>query len=98
MPGAHSNRGLTLKAMGRLDEAHASIEKALTIDPNNVEAITNRGNVFYEQGRLDEALADYDRALKLRPDFAEANYGRALASLTLGDWRAAFGSTTTATG
>jgi hypothetical protein len=90
MAGAHSNRGLTLKAMGRLDEARASIEKALSLDPNNVEAIANRGNVFYEQGRLDEALADYDRALKVRPDFAEANYGRALASLTLGDWETGF--------
>jgi tetratricopeptide (TPR) repeat protein len=52
--------------------------------------MANRGNVFFEQGKLDEAIADYDRALRVQPDFAEANHGRALASLTLGDWESGF--------
>jgi tetratricopeptide (TPR) repeat protein len=68
--------------MGRRDEARASIERALEIEPNNVEAIVNRATLSYEQGLIDEAIADYDRALKLKPDFAAAKNGRALADQT----------------
>jgi tetratricopeptide (TPR) repeat protein len=65
--------------MGRLDEARASIQRALELGPNNVEALVNRGSLSYEQGRMDEAIADYDRALQLKPDFAAAKNGRTLA-------------------
>ena len=57
---------------GRLTEALASYDTALSIRPQFPDALNNRANVLKALRRLDEALADYDRAIAARPDFVEA--------------------------
>ena len=76
---AHNNRGVALKALGRLDEALASYDKALALRPDYAEAFNNRGVALKALGRLDEALASYDKALAVRPDYAEAFFNRGVA-------------------
>ena len=80
---AHSNRGTGLHDLKRHQEALASYDRALALQPDYAEAHANRGNTLHQLNRCDEALASYDRALVLRPDFAEAhcNRGNALQEL-----------------
>jgi len=70
--GAHSNLGVTLQELGRLDEALASYNQAIALKPDYTEAHYNLGVTLQELGRLDEALASYRQAIALKPDYAEA--------------------------
>ena len=69
---AHSNRGLALKELQRLEEALASYNKAIQVSPNYAEAYSNRGNVLKDLQRLEEALASYDKAIENKPNYSEA--------------------------
>jgi len=68
-----------LRELRRLDEALASLDQALAIDPHFAKAFGNRGNVLFDLGRYDEALASHDSAIALKPDYAEAYSNRANA-------------------
>ena len=67
-----SNRGMTLHALKRFDEALASYDRALVLQPQFAAAHSHRGATLKALKRFDEALASYDRALALWPDYAEA--------------------------
>jgi len=64
--------GKVEEILKRLDEAMASCNKALTINPDFAEAHNNLGNALKELGRLDEAVTSYNKALAVKPDYAEA--------------------------
>jgi protein O-GlcNAc transferase len=72
--------GAAKKGLGRMDEAIAAYDRALSINPDYADAYNNMGNAFKDQGKLQEAIAAYDRALSIKRDFAEAynNMGNAL--------------------
>ena len=80
---AHSNLGLALQALGRLDESVASYHKALAIKPDFAESHYNLGRALHALGKLDDAVASYHEALTIKPDYAEAhnNIGKALQTL-----------------
>ena len=65
--------GVTIKELGRLDEALASYRQAIALKPDYAEAYNNLGIMLQELGRLDEALASYRQAIALKPDYAEAH-------------------------
>jgi len=67
-----NNLGVTLKEQGKLEEAIAAYNKALSLKPDYAEAYNNMGNALKEQGKLEEAIAAYNKALSLKPDYAEA--------------------------
>jgi predicted O-linked N-acetylglucosamine transferase (SPINDLY family) len=75
-PAAHSNRGLALHGLRRLDDALASYDRAIALKPDYAEAHSNRGNTLKELGRLDDALASYDRAIAIKANAAETHYNR----------------------
>jgi tetratricopeptide (TPR) repeat protein len=83
IPSYHVGRGLALRSLGRLDDALQSYDRALTIEPDNAEALNNRGLLLHELQRFDGALESYDRALAVRSDFAQAlnNRGNTLQAL-----------------
>ena len=56
-----------------MDQAVASYQRALQLQPDFVEAHNGLGSVYKEQGKLDKAGACFQRALQLQPDFAEAH-------------------------
>jgi tetratricopeptide (TPR) repeat protein len=80
---AHSNLGITLKELGRLDQALASHNQAIALKPDFAKGHSNLGITLKELGRLDEALASCRQAIALNPDFAEAhsNLGNTLKEL-----------------
>ena len=75
-PAYHSNLGIALQALNRLDKALTCYDEAVRLQPNFADAYANRGNILKELGRLDEALASYDAALLLQPDLAKAYCNR----------------------
>jgi tetratricopeptide (TPR) repeat protein len=88
-PGAHYNRGVVLLKLARYGEADAAYERALASAPGHVAAWVNRGKTLMQLRRPDEAIACYDKAIAISNDI-NAHYNKALALLTLGDYRSGF--------
>jgi len=65
MPG--NNRGAVLRDLKRLDEALASFDTAIALNPGSSQAWSNRGAVLQDMKRVDEALASFDTAIALNP-------------------------------
>jgi tetratricopeptide (TPR) repeat protein len=63
-----NNIAVTLRALGRQDEARAHLERARAIDPDGPDVNHNLGNLLSDAGSLDEAVLAYRRALAARPD------------------------------
>jgi hypothetical protein len=80
------NRGLALKELRRLDEALASFDRALALQPNYPEVFNTRGSVLRELRQFDAALASFERALALNPSYADAHWNESLVLLQLGDF------------
>lgn len=77
---AHHWRGWHLARMGRFDEAIASMERALELEPLSLIINANLGSAFYFARRFDEAIRQLERTLELNPRFPVALQwlGRAL--------------------
>ena len=67
----------------------AALDKAVQIDPNDVDAWNARGFSLSGLGRYEEALASYDRAIQVDPDFGWAWYSRGLLLQKLGRYEEA---------
>jgi tetratricopeptide (TPR) repeat protein len=65
---AHTQRGLFLKRMGRLDEAEAAYDAALAAGLGSVELHNNRGNLLLDLGRPEDAVVAFEAALSESPD------------------------------
>lgn len=72
------NRGLTYSMVGDYNKALVDIEKAMKIDPNNLELLENRANIYMIQGKIDQALLDYNAIIE-KENTPENLYNRALA-------------------
>jgi tetratricopeptide (TPR) repeat protein len=70
--------GVNLAARGRFSDAVERYNVALSLDPQNAEALGYRGYTLYRLGRLDQALADLQRAEKLDPQSSWHPYNEAL--------------------
>jgi tetratricopeptide (TPR) repeat protein len=73
---AYLRVGAALMALGRYEEALASCDAALALEPNYIEAYNSRGIVLRHLQRSTEALASFERALELRPSAAELHNNR----------------------
>jgi len=61
-----------LSAMGRRDEALATIRRGLELDPMSLTMNVTMGLTFFYARRYDEAIAQQRRTLELDPTFAPA--------------------------
>ena len=79
-PLLYNISGVCYKAIGQLEAAVKSFEKALAIKPDYTEVNYNLGLTFQELGQLDAAVKCYEKALAIKPDYAEAheNLGNAV--------------------
>lgn len=57
---------------GRHSEAFQCLNKALTIDPRNVEGLVARGALYANNGSLKKAVEDFEYALKINPNHSNA--------------------------
>jgi tetratricopeptide (TPR) repeat protein len=72
----YNNRGISHRALRKLDLALADYSKANELDPKNPRFLVNRGNVNRDMRKADAALEDYAAALKVDPQFALAYSNR----------------------
>ncbi len=74
------NRGLSLIALDRHDDALVYFDQLLTFNPRHARVWSHKGDVLSGLGRHNEALKCFDRALELDPklNYAWANKGKAL--------------------
>ena len=84
------------EGQGRLEEAVASYESTLSMEPNNVPSLVHLGNVYLQLGKLDEASQKFREAIKLNPDSAAAHAGSGQVALKLQDYPAAVSAFTRA--
>ena len=75
--GADCSRAETYKDPGRTDEALASYEATVAINPGLAEAHYGRGLVLRQSARLDVAIATYDPIIEIPPDHFDAVVHRA---------------------
>jgi tetratricopeptide (TPR) repeat protein len=76
---AYVNLAVAQKRQGKLDEALASLNKALAKKPAYAAALTTRGGILAEQDKWADARRDFEAALKLDPRDDGALYGLAQA-------------------
>jgi tetratricopeptide (TPR) repeat protein len=50
------------------DQAIASFDKALAINPNNTKALSEKGNALVKLKDFNEAIASFDKALAINPN------------------------------
>lgn len=77
----HHHLGLSLRALGRLDEAIASFQRALALEPA-AATFGCLGNALRAAGRAEEAVAAHTRSVELDPTVPESwsNLGAAYES------------------
>lgn len=68
-PGGYTRRAVVYMNLQELELAREDVEHALTLDPNNVLAITLRGELLSLEQQPDTALACFNRAIELKPDW-----------------------------
>jgi len=78
-PDAHNNLGLSLKTLGRFNEAAKRYRKALALDPNHVETLNNLGQLLIQQGKSAEAEPILSKAVALASEVAEIRNNLGLA-------------------
>jgi len=66
-------RGVCCKAIGQLDGAVKSFEKALAIKPEYAEAQYNLGVILKELGQVDAAMKCYEKALTIKHEYPNAH-------------------------
>ena len=76
LPKVWNQRSIALAQQGKYKEAHASINRAIGIAPDFVEAYNHRSIVFWYQGRYSDALVANQEALDLDESYAPAWFGR----------------------
>jgi tetratricopeptide (TPR) repeat protein len=59
---------------GHFDEAAATYESALTVDPDSSTTLYNLGLLRFELGQMREARRHLDRAIEVEPSFSRAHY------------------------
>jgi serine/threonine protein kinase len=81
----NNNRNLTTSEFENKKKKIANYDRAISLDPKNVNAYINRGNAKYELRNNQEAIADYDRAISLDPKNANVYKNRSFAKFKLGN-------------
>jgi protein O-mannosyl-transferase len=59
---AHNNLGVLYLGLNNLTVAKAEFDKAISLNPNEVNSYLARGTVEYQLGKLDDAIADFTQA------------------------------------
>jgi Tfp pilus assembly protein PilF len=79
------NKGVDLYKEGNYNESIKAYEKAIKINPQDLDAWGNKGLAFDAQGNYSGAINAYDEAIRLDPNDAKAWYNKGLDLKALGN-------------
>lgn len=74
---AYVSYAYALKRAGQLEQAYDAIQKALSIDENDLNVQTAAGDLLAEAGQYDRAIAHWDRAFELDPTCISCKFSKA---------------------
>jgi Flp pilus assembly protein TadD len=80
----HNKLGYALLQVRQTQEALATIQRAVALQPRNPEANNNLGLAMMQAGRNEDGVASLQRAVELKPDYSEAHYNLAHALISIG--------------
>jgi TolB-like protein/Tfp pilus assembly protein PilF len=86
---AHHDYAWLLVALGRRQDAVASLRRAIALDPLSAQINMHAGWLLLQAGRFEEAAAQARRTLELEPDSGEARACLSRALLYTGDAKGA---------
>ena len=86
------DQGNILLVNEEYEEAIASYERAVEINPDDQDAWYGLGYALGNLGRYEEAIASYERAVEINPDKEKAWYNRGIALGNLGRYEEAIAS------
>ena len=75
-----------LKEQGNYSGAISLYDKALFMEPNNIEIIANKGDTLNHMGNYSGAISLYDNALRIDNNYKNALDGKGWALLELGNY------------
>lgn len=75
-------------SFGRVDEALAALEKALSLSPRHASALALKGFLFSAQNKIPAAIRQFDEAIRVDGALPDAWLGRGLCLIRSGDARA----------
>jgi len=84
-PDAHFKLGTALIQVGFLSEGQASLEKALELDPDRVDAWVNLGGARLGRWDFVGCIEANQQALDRKPELMRAYFNQGLAYMYLGD-------------
>jgi tetratricopeptide (TPR) repeat protein len=79
----HTVRGQALARSGKTEEALAEYDRALALDPYNVQALYGRGLIYQGEKRHQQAIEDFTAANGLKPQQVEPLLARATSYLAM---------------
>src|SRR6267143_624819 len=80
---ASTAHGQALARSGKIEEALAEFDKAITLDPHYADALYSRGLLYQGEKQHQLAIDDFSAANGLTPQRAEPLLGRAISYLAL---------------
>ena len=63
-----NNLGNVYSDVNNVDQAMASLQWAVYINPSLAESRINLGNIYLRKDRIDDAIAEYQAAVRINPD------------------------------
>jgi Tfp pilus assembly protein PilF len=79
----YTTRGQALAKSGKTEEALAEFDRALALDPYNVQALHGRGLIYQGEKKHQQAIEDFTAANGLKPQQVEPLLARANSYLAL---------------
>ena len=79
----YATRGQVLAKAGKNEEALAEFDRALALDPYNVQALYGRGLIYQADKQYQQAIEDFTAANGLTPQKVEPLLGRATCYLAI---------------
>ena len=64
------------KKINKLEDAIESLNQAIKIKPDFIQAYNGRGHLLVELNQLDAALENFNKAIEINPNYAEAYNNR----------------------
>ncbi|MBF0452461.1 MAG: tetratricopeptide repeat protein, partial [Candidatus Magnetomorum sp.] len=78
------NLGSAYYRIREIDKSIDAFQKALTLQPDQMDIYTNLGACYGKRGDLDTAISWHQKAIALSPDYADAHYNLGISLLLSG--------------